>query len=549
MSTSRDLSLRLLAGAMCVIACSGCSKITQTATSPARHSWTQPGVLRVASAQDAKTLNPILSSTTVDGFVDRLLFEPLISADPHGNPVPMLAAAIPTVHNKGISADGLTIVYRLRQARWSDGVPVTSTDVKWSWQAIMNPANDAVSRHGYDVIRSIDTPDDRTVVIHLKTQFAPFVNTFFAESDQPYNVAPAHVLSKYPDINHIPFNTAPLVTDGPFRFVEWVHGDHILVSANSTFFMGAPKLHKISIKVVPDENTAIQLMRTHDIDYIFQPSINTYPAMRSIPDVHIVWNNMNGYEAIAFNLSHDVLRDPRVRTAIVSAIDKAELVRTLTSGQEKMATMDLPDWMWAFNPNAQPPTFDPARARRLLGQAGYSFDKDGMAHRDGVPLRLLFVSDPSTETHRKMVVLVQSMLRNAGIDAVIKLYPPDLLYAPAGLGGIMHGGKFDLITEPWYAGIDPDNSSQFTCANMPPNGYNDTHYCEPEMDALQLQALSTYAQTARRRAYFKIEELLARDNPQIYIWWQRQLEPISVDFKGFAPNPAVESWNAWQWSI
>jgi len=528
-----------------------CTKIsTQTGVSGHRHSWTQPGVLRVALPQDAKTLNPLLSSTTIDGFVDRLMFEPLISADDRGNPVPMLAREVPSRANGGISADGLTITYRLRRGmRWTDGVPVTSKDVQWSWQAIENPANDVISRHGYDVIRSIDTPDLFTAVIHLRQPFAPFVNTFFAESDQPYDIVPAHVLSRYHDVNQIAFNTAPTVSDGPFRFVEWVHGDHILVTANDAFFLGPPKLRRIRCDIVPDETTQVQLLQTHALDYVFQPSVNTYREASTVPDIHIIWNNMNGYEGIGFNLTHAPLGDRRVRLAIASAIDKTQIVRALTSGQEKVATEDLPDWLWAFNPAAIPPAFDPARAKALLAQAGYIIGSDGVARRNGIPLHLEFVSDTSTLTHRKLVVLVQAMLKNVGIQTDVKLYPLDILYAPAGMGGIMHRGQFDLITLPWYAGIDPDNSSQFLCENQPPYGYNDTHYCVPEMQAAQARALSSYDLRVRTQAYHEIEAMLARDNPIVFLWWTRQQELISIDFKGFDPNPVLESWNAWQWSI
>ena len=223
-------------------AAGGCSKVSTQATG-GRHSWTQPGVLRVAVQSDVKNLNPLLNSNTTDGFIAFLMFEPLLSADDKGNPVPMLATTIPSTENGGISADGLTVTYRLRtDAKWSDGVPVTSTDVKWSWQAIMNPNNNIVSRHGYDFIRAIDTPNAATVVVHLKSKFAPFVNTFFAMSDQPFPVAPAHVLSKYPDINQIPFNTVPSVSDGPFRFVQWSRGDRVTLTRNDGFFMGKPGL-------------------------------------------------------------------------------------------------------------------------------------------------------------------------------------------------------------------------------------------------------------------------------------------------------------------
>src|SRR5579862_3715608 len=196
---------RALMTAGTLLALAACTK-AGGGVAGARHSWTQPNVLRVSVQSDLKNLNPLLNSNTTDVFVDRLMFEPLLTADPKGNPLPMLAVQVPTLANHGISADGLTITYHLRRdAKWTDGVAVTSKDVKWSWSAIMNPANNVVSRHGYDYVKSVDTPDDTTVVVHLKTKFSPFVNSFFAESDQPYPIAPEHVLSKYPNLNAIQF--------------------------------------------------------------------------------------------------------------------------------------------------------------------------------------------------------------------------------------------------------------------------------------------------------------------------------------------------------
>jgi|SRR5580700_1805622 peptide/nickel transport system substrate-binding protein len=530
------------------VAFSGCTKTGYQAAG--RHPWTQPGVLRIAISEEPKNLNPLLVGTTYEIFIDRLMFEPLISADPHGNAVPMLAESVPSQTNGGVSADGLTIRYHLRHdVRWTDGVPVTARDVLFSWQAIENANNNIISRHGYDDVRSIDAPDPQTVVVHLKRPFAPFVNTFFAESDQPYEIVPAHVLDRYHDINTVPFNAAPTVSDGPFRFGRWQRGDRILLDANAVFFKGPPGLTRIVLEFIPDENSAISLLRSHSVDYIFQPTIQTYPLLRSLSDARIVKVNVNGYEGMELNTAHAVLADERVRGAIAAAIDKEALTRQLTFGQERTATEDLPDWLWAFDPAVKSAPFNPAAARALLASAGWIAGSDGVVRKNGRPMELFLATNSSSATERSGSLLIQAALRRIGIMVDVKYYPPDILYGPAEMGGIQHGGRFDLLALGWYSGTDPDNSSQFTCANLPPNGYNDTRYCNAAMEAAQSAALVHYDRRTRTRAYSRIENLLARDNPIVVFWWQRQLEAISVDFRGFAPNPVMEAWNAWEWSI
>jgi peptide/nickel transport system substrate-binding protein len=527
----------------------GCSQSGPSASS-GQAPGAQNGILRVAIQQDAKNLNPLLNSNTTDGFIAFLMFEPLVHADGKGNPVPMLAAQVPTLENGGISKDGLTITYHMRKnVKWTDGVPVTSKDVKWSWQAIMNKNNNIISQHGYDFVKSIDTPDAYTVVVHLKQKFAPFVNTFFADSDQPYPVAPAHVLSQYSSINNVPFNSNPTVSDGPFKFARWVHGDHIELSANDAFFMGKPGLRGIHIEVVPDEHTTVNLLRTHAIDFMFQASIDNYPQVKDIPGIKIVWVDVNGYEDVQLNVQRPYLQDVRVRQAIAYAINKARIVQTSTYGQERIATEDQPPFMWSYNPNVKDYPYDPAKAKQLLEQAGWTPGSNGIMTKNGQPLILVLVYNPSNATRRNNVVQIQEMLHQVGIQAEIKGFPGDVLFAPVGEGGILQGGKFDLTRAGWYSGVDPDDSSQLTCANVAPTGYNYSRYCDPEMDAAQKMALENYDRPTRKKAYFRIQELLHRDVPEIYLYYERQMEPISVNFKGFDPNPVTESWNAWQWSI
>ena len=352
-----------------------------------------------------------------------------------------------------------------------------------------------------------------------------------------------------PNINQVPFNQAPAVSDGPFRFASWQHGDRLVFDANPTFFEGKPALDRVVVNVVPDENTGVNLLRTHAIDYLYQPSITTYPSLKDVPDTKLVWVNANAYEGLGFNLTHPNVSDARVRLAIAHAVDKAGLVNRLTYDKNKVATEDIPDWMWAFDPNVKSYPYDLGVARRLLREAGYEFGADGLARKNGQAVQLLLATDSATATHRQESLILQAALRQIGIAVEVKYYPIDLLYATASLGGIMQTGRFDMLIMPWYGGIDPDDSSQFSCANIPPGGYNASHYCNPEMEAAQSDALKSYDQAIRAVAYGRIQRLLARDNPIIFFWWNRQQEGISADFKGFDPNPVTESWNAWKWRI
>lgn len=539
----RLFALAVLAGLV-----TGCSKVASDAGG--EHSWTLPGVLRVAIQSEPKNLNPLLTSNTTDVFIARFMFLPLIQPNGKGVQQPLLVTQVPDMTNGGISADGLTITYHLRKdVKWSDGVPFSSKDVKWTWQALMNPNNNIVSRHGYDDVKSIDTPDPATVVVHLKAKFSPFVNTFFTDSDQPYGVAPEHALAKYPNVNQIPFNSEPTVSDGPFRFAEWVRNDHVSLVANENFFLGKPGLKRIEIKVVPDENTSVELLKTHAIDWIYQASIHLYPQVKDAPDISIAWMRVNGYYDVQFNTASPVMKDARVRQAIAYALDKQNLVNTTMYGQETVATEDLPDWMWAFDPQVRSLPYNVSKARELLAQAGYTPGPGGNLQKAGEPLSLLLVTVNSDATYKQLAIQTQAQLRRIGIQAQIKLFPGAQLYAPAGEGGILQGGHFDLVVDGWYAGIDPDDSSQFMCANVPPGGYNYSRYCSPEMDAAETMALTHYDRATRKAAYAKTQALLARDVPEIFINWLRQMHPISVDFKNFDPNPVVESWNAWQWTI
>jgi peptide/nickel transport system substrate-binding protein len=550
MRTRRRFAVTIGLLVACALTTSACTRTVSGGftTEGRRHPWTHPGTLRIATSLSPNTLNPILSTQQIEAFVDALMMDPLVATDEKGRDVPVLAAVVPTLENGGISRDGLTITYRLRKnVRWQDGAPFTSRDVAFTYRAIMNPATAVGTRHGYDVIARVETPDPYTAVFRLKRPFAPAVNTFFASSDAPYEILPAHLLEKYHDLNRVPFNEKPVGT-GPFKVVRWSRGDRIDFVANDDYFLGKPKLRRIELHLVPDENTIVSQLRAHEVDWFAFASPRAYPQLSAIPSVAVHLVPMNANDAIMLNTKHPPLDDPGVRRAIGYAIDKRLLVKQATFGTQQAATEDLPPFMWAHDPSAGTSAHLPAEASRLLDAAGWRRGADGVRTKGGrrFSIGLAFRSDSITDRNRS--VLIASMLHEAGMETELKGYTTSLLYGPPG-SGILADGKYDAGLQTWYAGSDPDDSTQLTCDQTSPRGFNWSRYCDPAMDAAQRAALSHYDRPTRKRAYSTIEKLLARDAPFVYLWWIRQIEATDTDLKGFRPNGIVESWNAYQWSI
>jgi peptide/nickel transport system substrate-binding protein len=547
------MTKRLCFALACALVLAACSKVETTPATGgngARHAWTHPGELRIAIQSEPVTLNPVLSANTTEGLLNRLSFNNLISVEPDGKTlVPILAARVPSVANGGISRDGLTITYPLRKGvRWQDGAPFSSTDVKFSWQAMMNDNNNVNARVGYDAVRSVDTPNPTTVIFHLKRKFAPFVATVFSESDDPVCIIPAHLLAKYKDVNRVPFNQMPIGT-GPFKVVRWVRGDHIELVANPDYFLGPPKLKSIVVREIPDENTSINELRTHDIDWIFEPSPNLYAILKALPDTAIHFVDQPQTLRLIMNLNRPQLKDMRVRRAIAYAVNKKVLVERLTAGSARVAGADQPPFSWAYQPDVTTYGPDVAKAKALLAQAGYAAGPDGIMRKGGQPLTLELSTNTANATRRLVQTQMQAMLRGIGIDAQIKNYPGNLFFATYGQGGVLTTGKFDLAITGWIAGLDPDDHSLYACNQIPPAGVNYDRYCSAAMDAAQAAALNSYDETQRKKAYFTIQELIARDVPELIVWYARFPQATNPDFKGFAPNPVNEAWNAYQWEI
>jgi peptide/nickel transport system substrate-binding protein len=206
-------------------------------------------VVTLIWTQEFDTLNPLYTNMW---FVTVLFPVYMCQAwwyDEENNPVPNLVTEIPSTENGGISEDGRTITLKLRDdIVWSDGTPITSADFKFTYDMELADGNAVASRSPYDLIESLETPDERTVVATFPDPYAPWLSSLFSGS-AGISIIPAQILQPVFEaegtIDNADWNLAPTVGCGPFVFDEWQSGSFARFVANDNFWLGRPKLDEL----------------------------------------------------------------------------------------------------------------------------------------------------------------------------------------------------------------------------------------------------------------------------------------------------------------
>ncbi|HKU66550.1 MAG TPA: peptide ABC transporter substrate-binding protein [Candidatus Baltobacteraceae bacterium] len=506
------------------------------------------GSIRFDLAADPTNLNPLFlhqDAASVEQQAARLAFLPFIDLDARGHLIPELLTRVPTVENGGISPDGRTITYHLRaNVRWSDGVPVTSQDVLWTLHAIMDPNVPVPSREGYDLIDWASAKDAHTVVFHLKHAWAPAATTFFSYGFRPQFVLPAHVLSKQTPLARAPFNAAPSVGDGPYTFVSWKRGESLLYKANPLYWRGAPRAQRLDIRVIPDPQTNLVMLRSGSLDWNLIAPVQQQ-TLRDARGIAYAYVSTAVVAGAVFNLTHPPLDDVRVRRAIAMSIDREGISKKITLGRYPVTNVLQPQFSWAYDPSVKEPAYDPAAADSLLDSAGWKRGRDGMRVKNGKPFSIVYVQFPESMTGVRVATAIQAELRERGIAVEVKSVSNAQLFLPSSRAGTLASGQFDMAYVPFTMGSDPDDSSVLAC-NAPSNYMR---YCNPRVDALESAALKTTSMARRKRIYARIERLVADDLPILYLFNADYIYAYRKQLRGFSPNAFLPTWNAAAWSI
>jgi peptide/nickel transport system substrate-binding protein len=445
------------------------------------------GTAIIGIIQEPTQLASALTSAGPTQQVSGKIFDGLLAYGIDSRPQPQLATAW------SVSGDGLRITFHLRpNVRWHDGQPFTSEDVAFSVLEVWKKYHSR-GRSTFANVLSVETPDALTAVLVL-TKPAPYIlNALASTESQPL---PKHLYKSGDPLSN-PRNLAPIGT-GPFRFVAWERGNHIVLERNPDYWDAPrPHLDRLIVRFLPDPSSMANALETNSIHfgtpiYADLARLTQSPSLELYP-LNTPFNST--VTSLEFNLDRPVFRDARVRQAFAHATDRDFLVKNVWFGNGTAADSPIPKSMTAFHAANLPAyEFDLGKAEALLEAAGQKRGANG--------IRLtLFLDAYPVEYLQQTAQLLRSNLSRIGVHLNVRSTDPAEF-----IQRVYTKRDFDAIVYGASSGPDPVIGVQrfYWSKNFAPGVAfsNGAHYANPEVDRLLLAA-QTETDSGRRRSLYE----------------------------------------------
>jgi len=518
-------------------------------TAPAK-----PKIVTITFVQEPDNLNPIYTNMYFTAILRDFYLMGLWNFDDQGQPVPQIAAEIPSQANGGISADNLTFTIKLRpDAKWSDGEPITAEDFVFTYDMIISDKNTGQSRYPYDVaVDSVTAKDAQTLVVQFKEPFAPWLTSLFTYVLPKHTLQP--VFEKDGTLDQAEWNRKPDPGVGPFVFKEWSSGSHLSFVKNTKHWQ-PPKVEQIFVRVVPDDAAQLAAIKAGDTDIGVFLSTADVPDLQALGTVDTPLVGSGYDEAIFFNMAengHPALKDPDVRRAIGLAINREEIVKELLLGVTPVAATYWDTTPPYHDPAIQPPPYDPDQAKQLLDAAGWKDPGTGVREKDGVKLHLRYITN-QREVRKSVQAVVQQQLLAVGIETELINYNSDVYFNSFGQGGPVATGQYDLAEWSQNTAYPDPDTSVFLCSEIPsaeqPEGQNWSGYCDPEVDRLLQEQRTETDQAKRIDLFAQIQQIMYDETLWLGMWQDPDIWSTAKRISGIKMSGSTPFWNSYDWDI
>lgn len=503
--------------------------------------------LTIGSTRDPVSLHPWEATEAAAFDLLAGVVEGLLKVNAAGRLQPALAEGFT------LSDDSLSYTFRLREGVvFHNGEPFAGRAVAAAWEARLDGTLSGAATLGWDRISAINVPDERTVEIVTREPYAPFLSTV--------GIAPIVPASAYDDgldAFRERYAVEPIGT-GPFRLKSWQPGDALTLERWDEYWGGPALLAAIRYQLLIDDNAVPRALAAGQIAVAGGVGGLTIAEVKdalALPDVQVwqhvtrTWQHLD-LKQIGF------LRERNVRQALDYATPRQAIIDDLLLGRALPAFADQMPGSWAAHETLGARPFDPGRARDLLESAGFRPDRDGVLARGGEPFRIELWGVADDPLARRILDTIAREWAALGLAVLVRTAEPETLWGPT---GYQFTDAMTACLYAWTNSIDPDDlfywhSSQIPSAPTAP-GSNLPAFFYPfsfqtEIDALTATAASTLDLEERRDLYVQIQELLAREVPVIFLYWEEAFPAARQEVGGFWPNPYTGLlWNAQEWYL
>ncbi|MDX1388649.1 MAG: ABC transporter substrate-binding protein [Acidobacteriota bacterium] len=479
------------------------------------------GIAVLGSISDVDSWNEYLSREAFANSILRRIYLRLAredGEDPSTEPgfEPELAESWEIAH------DGLSITFRLRDTSWSDGQPVTSNDVRFTWLAQTHPDVAWAGASSKEFITDVEVVDPRTVIFHFDRVY-PYQMIDAIDG----GILPEHVFGKVPfDAWHShPWSEAKIAS-GPFLLEQHRPNEEIVLVRNPRYY-GVDDIHLdgFVVRIVPDAINLLTQLRSGNIDYMENIQPRDAEAVDEDGDTSLLPFDSPGYHYIGWNGAREPFDDPEIRRALTMAIDRQAIVEELLYGFGRVSAGPWPSHRWGADPGLEPLPYDPGAAKRILADRGYRL-RNGVLEKDGHPFSFTMTTNAGNRVREEVLVKVQAQLARLGIE--VELEPLEMGAFRKKVGS----GDYDSYVGGWVFAGKTELKVLFDSQAVPPNGLNMVAYRSGDVDRLlgHIGNAETHAQL--QPVLFEIQRQIHRDQPYTFLFESKRLAGVGRRLEG-----------------
>lgn len=469
------------------------------------------GKIILGESTDVSTVNPILAFDETTINMVGTVFETLLGISPvDGQPVPALADS----WEQG--PDGLKYTFHLnKQAKWHDGVDFTADDVKFSFDAVLDPNTGSLyTTNVNEVVASYRVIDPDTFEITARDRFV----SFLFNGPGSVFIVPKRIWESV-DVSAWSFDggstgqdPSRVVGTGPFKFNEWVQGEQLTVVRNNAYYDIVPNIDALTLAVQPDAEAAVLALQggQTDIMQIIPPAQTK--SVADTPGRTVDVYNIYQVTVYAMNLDPERtthFQSKEVRQALLYALDRNAITQNIFFGYGKPAVGTQPELSPAYAPDRMSPTFsyDPAKATELFGQAGWTdSDGDGTLDKDGEDFKFKLLYSGGDATIEQLVAYLKDAWSEVGVDVELD--------SVEGTGFLdrLRAHDFDMYLIAPGLSPDGDQGIYFSC-DAYRNGFNFGRYCNEQWEQLDAAQQREFDQAKRTELLIQQSQIVWDEQP------------------------------------